>query len=74
MAKKRGPGLKAPETVKKALIQIRINASEKAQFARAAELDNRPLSSWIRDRLIRASLEELGEHGEKAPKSTGHVE
>ena len=61
MAKKRGLAPKPPEETKQALIQLRINALEKEQFARAAKLDNRPLSSWIRDRLLRLSQQELAE-------------
>ena len=61
MAKKRGPAPKPADTAKTALVQIRISESEKSQFVRAAALDNRPLSSWIRDRLLRLSREELGE-------------
>ena len=59
MGKKRGPTPKPPDTAKTALIQIRISAAEKAELVQAAELDNRPLSNWIRDRLLRLSREEL---------------
>lgn len=60
MGKKRGPKPKSPSETKEGTIQLRVNEAEKAQFVRAAALDNRPLSSWIRDRLLRISEKELG--------------
>jgi hypothetical protein len=62
MGKKRGPAPKSASEAKQALIQIRVNEGEKAQFQAAAERDNRPLSSWIRDRLLKASKSELAKN------------
>ncbi len=42
-------------------IELRIGADEKELFQRAADNDGRPLSNWIRDRLLRAARQELGE-------------
>lgn len=44
-------------------LDMRVSESEKELFQRAAEQDGRPLSNWIRDRLLRAAREELGEGG-----------
>jgi uncharacterized protein (DUF1778 family) len=42
-------------------IELRIGADEKELFQRAADNDGRPLSNWIRDRLLRAARQELSE-------------
>ena len=44
-------------------LDMRVSESEKELFQRAAEQDGRPLSNWIRDRLLKAAREELGEGG-----------
>ena len=59
MRKKPGPKKKPASEAKETTLQIRINQSEKDQFAKAAGLDNRPLSSWIRDRLLKLSRQEI---------------
>jgi len=48
------------ESPKDARVDLRIEPAEKELFQRAAELDGRPLSSWIRNRLVRAAKAELG--------------
>lgn len=70
MAKqKRGPGAptKPPEKAKAAVLQIRLNAAEKQAFERAAELDGKKTSEWMRDRLRRLARQELEEHGQPVP-------
>jgi uncharacterized protein (DUF1778 family) len=67
MKKKRGAPHKPPDTAKGALLQIRLNAAEKAGFQRAADLDGKKLSEWIRDRLRRLARDELEAHGQSVP-------
>jgi hypothetical protein len=59
MRKRQGAPKKLPEKAKGALLQIRANIAEKEAFQMAAELDGKKLSEWIRDRLRRASRQEL---------------
>lgn len=42
-------------------LDMRVSESEKELFQRAADQDGRPLSNWIRDRLLKAAKAELGE-------------
>jgi uncharacterized protein (DUF1778 family) len=54
-------------------LELRVGADEKELFQRAADCDGRPLSNWIRDRLLRAARQELAEEekargrGKRAP-------
>lgn len=48
-------------TTKDARLEIRISQAEKEQFQQAADQDARPLSNWIRDRLLKAARIELGD-------------
>ena len=57
------PGRPAGKS-KEEVLQIRLSAAEKQSFQRAAELDGKKVSEWIRDRLRRLSREELKQHGE----------
>lgn len=50
-----------PGTTKSTRLDMRVSEDEKEIFQRAAEKDGRPLSNWIRDRLLRAAKSELGE-------------
>lgn len=59
----RPPGLTGK--AKAALIQVRISEKEQAAFQRAAELDGKKLSEWVRDRLRRVSRSEIESHGEE---------
>jgi uncharacterized protein (DUF1778 family) len=52
-----------PETTKNTRLDMRVSESEKELFQRAAEKDGRPVSNWIRDRLLKAANAELGEGG-----------
>ncbi len=52
-----------PETTKNTRLDMRVSESEKELFQRAAEQDGRPLSNWIRDRLLKAANAELGTGG-----------
>jgi uncharacterized protein (DUF1778 family) len=56
-------------TTKDARLEIRISQAEKEQLQQAADQDARPLSNWIRDRLLKAAREELASTGKgrKAP-------
>lgn len=47
-------------------LELRLTASEKDLYTRAAEQDGRPLSGWIRHRLTRDASQELGEGAGKA--------
>jgi len=42
-------------------LEIRLTDEDKGLFQRAADQDGRPLSNWIRDRLLKAARAELGE-------------
>lgn len=46
---------------KNARLELRVAEDEKDLFPRAADQDGRPLSNWIRDRLLRVARQELGE-------------
>jgi uncharacterized protein (DUF1778 family) len=54
---------KASTSTKDARLEIRISQEEKELCQRAADRDDRPLSNWIRSRLVAAAREELGEAG-----------
>lgn len=53
---------KAP-TTKDARLEIRISQAEKELCQRAADQDDRPLSNWIRSRLVKAAQEEMEKKG-----------
>jgi len=57
-----------PKT-KDARLEIRISQAEKELLQEAADQDSRPLSNWIRDRLLKAAREELG--GKAGKKKSG---
>jgi uncharacterized protein (DUF1778 family) len=40
-------------------LDMRVSEGEKELFQKAAEQDGRPLSNWIRDRLLKAARVEL---------------
>jgi uncharacterized protein (DUF1778 family) len=44
-------------------LEIRLTDEDKALFQRAADQDGRPLSNWIRDRLLKAAKAEVGDGG-----------
>lgn len=44
-------------------LEIRLTDEDKTLFQRAADQDGRPVSNWIRDRLLKAARAELGEGG-----------
>jgi uncharacterized protein (DUF1778 family) len=46
---------------KNSRLELRVADEEKDLFQRAADQDGRPLSNWIRDRLLRVARQELGE-------------
>lgn len=48
---------------KEELLQVRLNASEKKAFEEAADLSGLALSAWVRERLRRVAVMELGEAG-----------
>lgn len=54
---------KAIPSVKDARLEIRITQAEKELCQKAADQDSRPLSNWIRDRLLKAAREELAVKG-----------
>jgi hypothetical protein len=53
-------------------LDMRVSRPEKELFQRAAEQDGRPLSNWIRDRLLRAAKTELGESDGGAKGKSKH--
>jgi uncharacterized protein (DUF1778 family) len=54
------------KAIKSSRLELRLADGDKELFQRAAEQDGRPLSNWIRDRLLKAARAELGEGGGKA--------
>jgi Protein of unknown function (DUF1778) len=64
---KRGAPKKPVSRSKGDHIQFRVNAAEKEAFEKAADLDGKKLSEWIRDRLRRDAKQELEEHGQPVP-------
>ncbi len=67
MAKKRGAPAKPPDKAKAEVLQIRLSGAEKRAFARAAEIDGKKVSEWIRDRLRAIPREELQAVGDQFP-------
>ena len=61
---KRGRPRGATGRAKANVMQVRLEAAEKAAFAAAAVLDGKDLSEWVRDRLRRASRQELEAAGQ----------
>jgi hypothetical protein len=51
------------ESTKTSRLELRLTDADKDLFQRAAEQDGRPLSNWIRDRLLKAARAELNEDG-----------
>jgi uncharacterized protein (DUF1778 family) len=52
-----------PDKALTSRLELRLADGDKELFQRAAEQDGRPLSNWIRDRLLKAAKAELGEGG-----------
>lgn len=59
---------KPTPTAKDARLEIRISQAEKELCQQAADQDDRPLSGWIRSRLVQAAKRELGTEDERAKK------
>jgi uncharacterized protein (DUF1778 family) len=51
--------------IKASRLELRLAEDDKGLFQRAADQDGRPLSNWIRDRLLKAAKAELGEGAAK---------
>jgi hypothetical protein len=68
MATKRGRGRppKNSESVKSQRILLLLEPAEKTTFKEAADLAGAPLAVWIRERLRKSAMKELGEVGRKA--------
>lgn len=47
------------------IMRLRLEASEKEAFEKAAALSGIALSAWVRERLRRAAIRELGEAGQQ---------
>lgn len=56
-------------STKDARLEIRISQAEKELCQQAADQDDRPLSNWIRSRLVKAAQDELA--GSRGRKSGG---
>jgi hypothetical protein len=61
-----GRARKNPEDTKSYTVQIRLTDGEKRAFQRASDVAGIGMSSWMRERLRRASIRELEEVGEVA--------
>jgi hypothetical protein len=58
---KRGRPTKAPGELRNEDLLVKLMADEKAAFKDAAHLAGIPLSVWVRERLRRVAIRELGE-------------
>lgn len=67
MARSRGRPPKPRGATKDVPLPVRVEASEKAAFMEAAELEGLTLSGWVRNRLRAAARKELGEAGHEVP-------
>jgi hypothetical protein len=65
--KRRGRPPKGSQKVKGLRLDMRVDAAEKEAFRAAAELCGLDLSAWIRERLRRASRNELQAAGQPVP-------
>lgn len=61
------PTAKRSRDKKDVPLNIRVGATEKQAFSRAAEIAGIALSAWIRERLRVAAYRELDNVGEPAP-------
>jgi hypothetical protein len=52
---------------KEELLQVRLSAAEKKAFEESAELSGLAVSAWVRERLRRIAVQELGEAGREVP-------
>ena len=55
-------------TPKDVRLDMRISQEDKDLFQRAAELDGRTMSNWIRDRLLRSARQEIEEGSGKGKR------
>jgi uncharacterized protein (DUF1778 family) len=46
-------------------LQLRLQPNEKEAFEKAAQLAGIALSAWVRERLRRSAIRELGEAGQQ---------
>jgi hypothetical protein len=49
--------------MKATTLQIRLESSEKEAFEKAASISGIALSAWVRERLRRAAIRDLGDAG-----------
>lgn len=54
---------KTAESAKTEVVEFRVGVAEKMAFEEAAEMAGIGLSTWVRERLRRASIRELEEAG-----------
>jgi uncharacterized protein (DUF1778 family) len=59
------------KTIKTSRLELRLAEGDKDLFQRAADQDGRPLSNWIRDRLLKAARAELGDAAGKKTRRGG---
>lgn len=50
------------------ILQVRVLRSDRELFHKAAEADNRSLSSWVRDRLLKIATLELAKEKKCRPQ------
>lgn len=51
--------------MKTEIVKIRVSEAEKQAFEKSAQLSGNALSAWVRERLRRAAVRELGEAGQQ---------
>lgn len=66
-SRKRGRPSKNPDELRNEDLLVKLKADEKAAFKDAAQLAGLPLSSWVRERLRRVAIRELGEAARPIP-------
>ena len=58
---KGGRPAKSPDELRNEDLLVKLQADEKTAFKDAAQLAGVPLSVWVRERLRRVAVQELGE-------------
>jgi hypothetical protein len=64
--RERGRPPKAVDSVKSKKVLLLLEPAEKSAFKEAADLAGAPLAVWIRERLRKSAMKELGEIGRTA--------
>ncbi len=67
----RGRPKKNPEERKSGLVQMRVTEAEEALIQRAADLDRRTLSDWVRSTALDQAAKRVAREAHRAAKRGG---